>query len=73
MHREEYDEVVRCAGCGAEVQGSRDRCFAFGEDSLLCWDCAIARGGEYEPEIETWVRPPDMTGLLEQPPAAPMW
>jgi hypothetical protein len=70
MHRTEEDGLARCANCGEEMDGSRDRAFGFGEDGLLCWDCAVVLGGEYDPELETWVRTPDVSTVEGPRPAA---
>ncbi|MCA9594901.1 MAG: hypothetical protein KC776_16385 [Myxococcales bacterium] len=63
MHRQEAD-LERCISCGAELDVSTGRPFVFGEE-LLCYDCAIARGGAYDHTHETWTKAPDLAGLYD--------
>ncbi|HEY8427252.1 MAG TPA: hypothetical protein VIL20_02715 [Sandaracinaceae bacterium] len=61
MHRSEALEYEICASCGAEVR-SAERAFAF-ESSVLCYECAISRGGIYDELHDRWTRAPDLEGL----------
>ena len=45
MHRSETSELTTCADCGAEMTPGRERAYSFGEESALCWACAVRRGG----------------------------
>jgi hypothetical protein len=58
MHRSERDRAGTCSACGGEVKGNVDRTFAFGSRGLLCFECAIERGGSYEERREIWVEEP---------------
>jgi len=54
MHRSELSEFVECSGCGADVSSGRDREFEFGESLVLCFDCAVRRGGSYDEARDRW-------------------
>lgn len=69
MHREEADQYVACADCGATVLVAPDRAFAFGEQSALCWECAMRRGGSYDADQDRWTEPPDVSDLEKSEPA----
>jgi hypothetical protein len=61
MHRSESEEYEVCANCGTELLPS-ERAYAF-EDSVLCYECAQARGGEYDETHDQWTTAPDISGL----------
>lgn len=63
MRRSETRELSVCADCGAETSPGRERGYAFGEDAVLCWACAVRRGGSYDETHDRWVEPPE-TGDL---------
>ncbi len=65
MHRSEANELVYCLNCGAEVSLAVDRTFAVSDDTGICFDCAIKRGGMYDEAHDRWTRPPSMLGLPE--------
>jgi len=54
MHRSENRELTACAACGVEIAPGRERAFAFGVDSFLCFECALARGGRYDEVHDRW-------------------
>jgi hypothetical protein len=62
MHTSEAVEYEICASCGTEVLPT-ERPYAF-EDQVLCYECAIARGGVYDETHDHWDRPPDVSDLL---------
>lgn len=64
MHREEAGEMLSCAGCGGPV-GTRERAYAFGAESTLCFRCGVERGGSYDAEADRWTRSPDVSDLAE--------
>jgi hypothetical protein len=59
MHESEWDELQQCVDCGSEVAPGTDRAFAFG-DVVLCFDCAVRRGGEFDAQRETWSKAPSL-------------
>ena len=63
MHRSETYDLVQCANCRAEVSAARDRVFSFGDDTALCFSCAVARGGKYDEMHDHWEHSPDVAGL----------
>lgn len=68
MDRSERLPLETCVACGAATAPSRDRGFAFGPSGVLCWSCAVPRGGHYDPEQERWVVEPDHGDLVGQDP-----
>jgi hypothetical protein len=52
-----------CADCGAPMEGS-ERSYAFGEQSVLCWACAVRRGGRHDAQEDTWITAPAVDDLL---------
>jgi len=58
MHRSEEATEQICGRCGAVAIPARDRGFLLPNGTLLCYDCALARGGEYDDRIDSWVVPP---------------
>jgi hypothetical protein len=61
---EEYEGETVCGSCGATIAEDDERNFAFSSTGELCWDCAMARSGTWDPEIERWTEPPDIADLL---------
>ena len=54
------DSASNCADCGAS---SLARSFPLGNDSILCWDCAVRRGGQFDAELDEWTTSPDIADL----------
>lgn len=63
MDLAEWEEGSDCAECGEPVARGIDEAFQFGERMVLCFGCATQRGGVYDAERDTWVTPPNLTGL----------
>ncbi len=57
--------ALECADCGRSVEGEEERAYFFGESGVLCWGCALKRGGVYDAEQERWVERPDIKDLLQ--------
>lgn len=68
MHREEAEQLVPCAGCGAVISPGPDRGYAFGLDRVLCWQCATDRGGSYDSEEDRWTVEPRVADLRSSEP-----
>ena len=51
-----------CRACGQAIDDTNER-YAFGDDGILCWTCAVERGGLYDVEHECWVNEPDLRDL----------
>jgi len=62
MHRSEMEAMVPCAGCGTAIPDD-SRSFAFGETQLLCWECAIRRGGSFDAKEDRWITEPHTEDL----------
>jgi hypothetical protein len=63
MDREEWETPQSCVACGGPVSEGTERGFSFGLRNTLCWSCAIARGGRFDAERDTWTEAPDITDL----------
>ncbi len=66
MHRSELEDSTACAACGALVGPGSARSYGFATDALLCWQCAVDRGGSYDAERERWVSPPRVADLVPE-------
>lgn len=66
MHRSEAVRLYRCAACGAETS-IQDRAFPFGEDEVLCFACAVDRGGSYIEGYDKWKAAPGVQDLFPPP------
>lgn len=64
MHRSESDELLSCVACGALID-SRDRAYGFGAEGVLCFSCAVERGGEYDAAKDRWTCSPDISDVAE--------
>ncbi|MBW2291750.1 MAG: hypothetical protein JRG94_05505 [Deltaproteobacteria bacterium] len=64
MQRETRDELVECADCGVPVDVGLERGYPVGDNSALCWECAIKRGARFDDDEDLWLEPPDVTGLF---------
>ena len=63
MHRSETLALATCAVCGAEIAPARDRAYAAGPDTFLCFACATQRGGTWDEQQDRWIEDPDTTGF----------
>ncbi len=63
MVREDWENTPVCVQCGS---ANAERGFQFGAAGLLCWTCALERGGRYDAERETWSESPDVSGLPDE-------
>jgi hypothetical protein len=55
-----------CASCRARIWIVMQPSFAIEGDRLLCWGCAIERGGVYDINEGWWVTAPDTADLLDE-------
>ena len=58
---------MRSSGRAALVGPGFARGYGFGTDAVLCWLCAVDRGGSYDSEQERWVSPPRVEALARTP------
>lgn len=63
MHQTEWNELVTCLACGAEISLALGRAYAVTDTSGLCFRCALERGGSYDEAEGTWSRAPDVGGV----------
>lgn len=63
MHRSESEATSSCAVCGAAVAPGTDRAFVGPGERVLCFDCALARGGAWDDDEDRWVEAPSVAGL----------
>lgn len=67
MERDERDEIGgNCADCGAPMDGAVDRSYPLRQGGVLCFRCAVRRGGSYDAEEDRWRTAPSVNDL-EQP------
>ena len=52
MEREELENLEVCLQCGATVEPRKERSFEFGIGNLLCWSCALERGGRFDAMLD---------------------
>jgi len=57
------EDRVECADCGAEIAGVADGSYVLDEQGVLCFECAVRRGGQYDGPKDHWTVPPDVSGL----------
>jgi hypothetical protein len=60
MDELERAEMSTCVACGAEISIERERGYALGGATALCFACAMDRGGVYDETRERWTTPPDV-------------
>jgi hypothetical protein len=67
MDLEEFT-LCQCVGCGADIDVTADRYYASSDtdETVLCFECAIARGGVYDENHDTWTVPPDASLLPDE-------
>jgi hypothetical protein len=63
MHRSETPDLATCAICGAEIVPARDRAYAAGRDTFLCFACATQRGGTWDELQDRWLEAPVTSGF----------
>jgi len=66
MERSDEMALDRCADCGADIRPGAEPVFAFGTAGMVCWDCALRRGGRYDAERERWSEAPDLRDLVPE-------
>lgn len=61
------DELAleRCADCSDELDPAMNRGFSIGPDAVLCFRCAVARGGSWDESQERWTIEPGVGDLGE--------
>ncbi len=63
MHRSESSGLVSCVECGVQLRSGRDREFEFGSRAVLCFDCALRRGGRFDENLDRWSAEPRIDDL----------
>ena len=66
MHRDESDELDSCANCGADIAAGPDRGYRYGNHGVICWSCAVERGGSYDADKDAWTTAPDVMDLPDE-------
>jgi hypothetical protein len=49
------EHCVECTDCGANIDPTRDRGLCLSDEHLLCFACALGRGGAYDEREERWI------------------
>jgi hypothetical protein len=68
MHSSESAELSTCIVCGEEVFAERERSYLVTGDDILCYACALARGGVFDELHDRWTRAPKVDNLPLSPP-----
>lgn len=66
MDIDEVDGLTECWVCNSTVSQAEDPVFPFGERGVLCFECAVRRGGAYDAKQERWVRPANVLDLPDE-------
>jgi hypothetical protein len=70
MEHQAWDDrepLERCEDCGAEIAtGSADRSYTVSDESVICFGCAIRRGGTWDEGHGRWSADPGVGDLLER-------
>ncbi len=66
MDREELEEELICADCGALFWTNAYPAYLWGESGVLCFECAVKRGGEFDAELDRWVCEPNVGDLPDE-------
>ena len=65
MHRSEERNIANCLDCGTQLEPARERGYTFGSRGVLCFECAVRRGGSWDGTHEHWDTEPSIEGLEE--------
>lgn len=60
-----WESRETCSQCGGSIGLEFERAFAFDPEHLLCWGCAVERGGQYDTDLDSWVVAPDIADLID--------
>ncbi len=63
---EDREVSAECGLCGARISLASGRAFEFGAENVLCFDCALERGGRYDEARDVWEVSPDLSGLGDE-------
>lgn len=72
MSWDDEEGRVGCTNCGRGVSESEGEAYAFGTQSLLCFECAVARGGRYDEGGRRWTVAPRVEDLLQRSEVGPV-
>ena len=64
---QEEAELSECASCGADIDVHADRYFALSDQEVLCFECAIDLGGQYDESRDQWLVVPDVGFFVDEP------
>jgi len=66
MHTQEFRELTDCCDCGAVIEAEAERPFTVSDDEVLCFECAVRRGGVYDAAEDRWTVAPDVADLPDE-------
>jgi hypothetical protein len=64
MDPEEAEQLDQCVECSSLIASGVAPMFALGDELVLCFDCAIRRGGQYDVARDRWSVYPSVDGLV---------
>jgi hypothetical protein len=62
---DEGEVLEICADCGQAVREGERR-YDVSDESVICFECAMRRGGAYDEAEDRWTSAPDADDLLER-------
>ena len=65
MELDDNEELTECCNCGAPLVGMEHDAFRV-EGALLCYDCAVQRGGILDRRQGRWIIEPDVSDLSDR-------
>lgn len=65
-HDTREDAVGSCADCEQDVGLEDSHAFTLPDGGLLCWACALIRGGVYDDKYDRWVVSPAAEDLPDE-------
>ena len=63
MHLSETSDLFACSDCGTSVESGRDREFEFAGALVLCFECALRRGGRFDEARDVWSQAPTIDDI----------
>jgi hypothetical protein len=62
---DELSPGERCANCGVALRED-ENVFAIDDELVVCFDCALARGGSWDAAGQCWAKAPQVDDLVER-------
>jgi hypothetical protein len=66
MEEAELEELESCYDCRAVLSRSGEASYLVNDDLVLCFECAVRRGGLYDSRHDDWTVPPNVADLPDE-------